>query len=178
MNAENTLIVMVDVQEKLFPHIHKNRELEKKMGILLQGAKTLGVPIMVNEQYKKGLGATVAPLQELIGAYQSFEKTTFSCCKNDATFEAIKAMNKEFVVVFGVETHICVMQTVLDLNSKGYKTILVADCVGSRKEKDTEVAIQRMVQAGVVPTTYESFLFEILVNAKHEKFKEISKLVK
>ena len=178
LNIDNCLVMMVDIQEKLFPHIKDFQTLQQKQEILLKGVKALDLPLVVNEQYKKGLGNTIDKLGEILGKYNSFEKTTFSCCKNDPTLDAIKKLNKEYVVVFGIETHICVLQTCLDLLANGNKVVLVVDCVGSRKSIDNEMAIKRLIQAGVIPTTYESFLFEVLANAKHEKFKEISSLIK
>ena len=92
--------------------------------------------------------------------------------------DAIKAANKKVVIVAGIETHVCVLQTCIDLLEAGLQPVLVTDCVTSRKQKDTDMAIQRLVQAGVIPTTYESLLFELTVNAKNPVFKEISSLVK
>lgn len=178
MTLDNTLVLLVDIQERLLPHIHENEELLNRMKILLQGVKTLELPLIVNEQYKKGLGETVEPLRKILGEYNGYEKVTFSCCKNETTLDEIKKLDKKYVVLFGIETHICVQQTALDLLENGFQPVLIADCVGSRKPKDTEIALARMTQAGVILTTYESFLFEVLTNAKHEKFKEISKIVK
>ncbi|MCV6607771.1 MAG: hydrolase [Campylobacterales bacterium] len=177
-NLDNCLVVMVDIQERLLPVMDKKEEVLKNMEILLKGVKTLALPLIVNEQYKQGLGETVPSLQKILGDYTGFEKTTFSCCRNDFTLEEIQKKGKEYAIVFGIETHICVLQTALDLKNRGYKVFVVEDCVSSRKENDKKVAMDRMIQAGIVPTTYESFLFEVLASAKHEKFKEISKLIK
>ena len=178
IKAEDCVFVQVDVQEKLFPHISNKEELEKNLLILIKGLKLHNIPIIVNEQYKKGIGETISSLKELTDSYPHFEKTTFSCCGNEDGLAAIKATSKKFVILAGIETHVCVLQTALDLLEEGLQPVLVTDCVNSRKEKDKEMAIMRLVQAGVIPTTYESLLFELTVNAKNPCFKEISSLVK
>ncbi len=178
IKADDCVFVQVDIQERLFPHIDNNEELEKNLIILIQGLKLHGIPIIVNEQYKKGIGETIASLRELTDDYPHFEKTTFSCCGNEDGLAAIKATGKKIVILAGIETHVCVLQTALDLLEEGLQPVLVTDCVNSRKPKDKETAIQRLIQAGVIPTTYESLLFELTVNAKNPVFKEISKLVK
>ena len=178
INVEDTLFCLVDVQERLYPHVTNKDEVEKNLLTLVKGLIVHDVPFIVNEQYKKGIGETIPSLRELVDAYPHFEKTTFSCCKNESTMEAIKAANKKVVIVAGIETHVCVLQTCIDLLEAGLQPVLVTDCVTSRKQKDTDMAIQRLIQAGVIPTTYESLLFELTVNAKNPVFKEISSLVK
>ena len=178
INVEETLFCLVDVQEKLYPHVTNKEEIEKNLITLVKGLKVLSVPFIVNEQYKKGIGETIPSLKELVDVYPSFEKTTFSCYKNEETIEAINKMNKKVVIVAGIETHVCVLQTCIDLLEGGFKVVLVTDCCTSRKQKDTDVAILRLIQAGVIPTTYESLLFELTLNAKNPCFKEISGLVK
>jgi nicotinamidase-related amidase len=178
IKVEDCVFVQVDVQERLFPHIAEKEELEKNLITLIQGLKLLEVPIIVNEQYKKGIGETIPSLRELTDDYPHFEKTTFSCCGNEDGLSAIKATGKKVVILAGIETHVCVLQTALDLLEEGLQPVLVTDCVNSRKAKDKETAIQRLIQAGVIPTTYESLLFELTVNAKNPVFKGISALVK
>jgi nicotinamidase-related amidase len=152
--------------------------LEKNLEILVKGLQLHDVPMVINEQYKKGIGETIEPLRELVEESPHFEKTTFSCCGNEDGLAAIKALGKKQIIVAGIETHVCVLQTCLDLLEEGFEVTLVTDCCSSRKQQDKEVAIARLTQAGVVPVTYEMLLFELTVNAKHPKFKEISALVK
>ena len=178
IDANDAVFCLVDVQERLYPHMTNKEEVEKNLVTLVKGLQLHEIPFIVNEQYKKGIGETIPSLRELVDSYPHFEKTTFSCCKNEPTMEALKAANKKFVIVAGIETHVCVLQTCIDLLEAGLQPVLVTDCVTSRKQKDTDMALQRLIQAGVVPTTYESLLFELTVNAKHPQFKEISKLVK
>lgn len=178
INKEDALFCLVDVQERLFPHVLNNEEIEKNLVTLVKGLKLHDIPFIINEQYKKGIGETISSLKELVQADPHFEKTTFSCCQNEPTMEAIKAAGKKYIIVAGIETHVCVLQTCIDLLEAGLTPVLVTDCVTSRKQKDTDMAIQRLIQAGVVPTTYESILFELTLNAKDPNFKGISALVK
>jgi len=178
INVEDTLFCLVDVQEKLYPHVNNKDEVENNLITLVKGLIVHDVPFIVNEQYKKGLGDTLPSIRELVDTYPHFEKVTFSCCKNESTMDAIKATNKKIVIVAGIETHVCVLQTCIDLLEAGLQPVLVTDCVTSRKQKDTDVAIQRLIQAGVIPTTYESLLFELTLSAKNPVFKQISSLVK
>ncbi|WP_157278730.1 hydrolase [Aliarcobacter butzleri] len=178
IRVEDALFCLVDVQERLFPHIGNKEILEKNILTLVKGLKVLNVPFIVNEQYKKGIGETIPSLKELVETYSSYEKTTFSCCQNNETMKAIRNTNKKVVIVAGIETHVCVLQTCIDLLENGFKVVLVTDCCSSRKENDTKFAIKRLIQAGVIPTTYESILFELTLDAKNPCFKEISSLVK
>ncbi len=178
INVEETLFCLVDVQDRLYPYMTNKDEIEKNLVTLVKGLKTLEVPFIVNEQYKKGIGETIPSLREFVDADPHFEKTTFSCCKNEPTMEAIKNAGKKVVIVAGIETHVCVLQTCIDLLEAGLQPVLVTDCVTSRKQRDTDMALERLIQAGVVPTTYESILFELTVNAKNPVFKQISSLVK
>lgn len=178
IKTEQTQFCLVDVQERLFPHINNNELLENKLTRLIKGLKELNIPFIINEQYKKGIGETIPSIKELIIEDKAYEKTTFSCCKNGETLQAIKALNKKFVIVAGIETHVCVLQTCLDLLEEGLQPVLVTDCTNSRKENDHNMAIERLVQAGVIPTTFESILFELTVDSKNKSFKTISSLVK
>ena len=178
IKAEDAVFCLVDVQERLFPHMANKELIEKNLVTLIKGLRLHELPFIVNEQYKKGIGETIPALKELVDSDPHFEKTTFSCCKNEPTLEAIKATGKKVVIVAGIETHVCVLQTCLDLLEEGFQPVLVTDCVTSRTDYNTIMAIERLVQAGVIPTTYESILFELTVNAKSPVFKQISQLVK
>ncbi|DAB34665.1 MAG TPA: hydrolase [Sulfurospirillum sp. UBA12182] len=174
---QNTQALVVDIQEKLFPHISQNEELLANCVKLIKGLKLLEIPFILNEQYPKGIGHTIPKIQELL-QLNAFEKVTFSCCQTPATMEALEKEKRKFVIVFGIEAHVCVLQSVIDLLEAGFIPVLVVDCISSRKLSDKEVAISRMVQAGAIPTTSESLLFELCISAKNQIFKEISQLVK
>jgi nicotinamidase-related amidase len=178
IDPKSVITLVVDIQEKLFPHMNEYELLLENSIKLISGLKLLNIPFILNEQYPKGIGHTIAPIKELLSDINAYEKVTFSCCKTDATMKAIQKENKKFVIVFGIEAHVCVLQSVLDLLEVGFIPVLVTDCISSRKESDKVVAIQRMVQVGAIPATSESLLFELCVSAKNEAFKEISKLIK
>ncbi|MBE0491702.1 MAG: hydrolase [Sulfurospirillum sp.] len=175
---EQTQVLMVDIQEKLVPHMSNPKRLLENCAKLIKGLQLLELPFILNEQYPKGIGKTQGSLQELVGSSEAYEKFTFSCCQTQSTMDAICAMDKKFVIVFGIEAHVCVMQSVLDLLEAGFIPVVVCDCVDSRKPSDTDFALKRMIQAGAVPTTLESLLFELCVSAKNPIFKGISQLIK
>jgi len=170
--------LMIDFQEKLLPHIHEHEALIRNTEILIQGLQVLEVPIMVTEQYTKGLGFTVEMLKRLFPSFQSIEKIAFSCCDDDQFVLKLKALSKKYIIIAGVETHVCVLQTSMDLLEKGFTPVVVEDCVSSRKLKDKQVALARIDKSGGIITTYESILFELIRFAGNETFKAISKLVK
>lgn len=177
---DDTQALMIDVQEKLVPHIFEHETITDKMAILIQGLQALGVPIMLNEQYKKGLGETIGKLYDLLDDSNrtSFEKTSFSVCDNPPSWAHITQRNRRIVLLFGIETHVCVLQTALDLLDNGMQPVIVADAVGSRHPYDKKQAIRRMRRAGAVVTTTEAILFELCRDAKNPAFKTISNLVK
>ena len=116
-----TAAVLIDVQERLYPHIHQHDRLLERLSILVQGLEHLEVPLLVTEQYSKGLGPTIAPLRELLGAaYRPIEKMTFSCCGEERFAERLSILGKRHVILMGVEAHVCVLQTALGLLSEGY----------------------------------------------------------
>jgi len=178
IKVEDAQFCLVDVQERLFPHMANKEVIEKNLVTLIKGLRIHKLPFIINEQYKKGIGETIPALKELVDSDPHFEKTTFSCCANESTLDALKSTGKKMVIVAGIETHVCVLQTCLDLLEEGFQPVLVTDCVTSREQYNTIMAIERLVQAGVIPTTYESLLFELTVNAKNPNFKAISALVK
>lgn len=178
ITTENAFLLIIDVQERLTPHISEYQALVSRIARLIQGADALALNILVNEQYKKGLGDTVAELQPLLSHCPHFEKVTFSSCDDKATMAAISAQNKSFVIIGGIETHVCIMQTALDLLSADYTPVIVCDAVGSRFKKDHKTALKRLSQAGAILTTSESILFELCRSSKNSAFKTISGLVK
>lgn len=175
---EDCAAIIIDVQEKLFPHIFQYDDLEKHIGILIAGLQRLGIPMIVTEQYKKGLGDTISSIQEKFSSFKSIEKISFSCCDESRFLMELRRLNKKFVILAGIETHVCVLQTILDLIEMGFVPVLVSDCVSSRKEHDKLAAIERIRQEGAVITTCESVLLELCRVAGNETFKEISRLIK
>lgn len=180
VRRENAQALLIDTQEKLTPLIHENDKLVAKIAVLIQGLQALNVPITLNEQYKKGLGATVPTLYDLLNESnrQSFEKRSFSVRHNPPTWEHIKQQNRKVCILFGIETHICVLQSALDLLEEGFLPVVIADAVGSRNPKDGQYALKRLATAGVVLSSVESILFELCQDSQDPAFKAISKLVK
>jgi len=175
---EETIAVIVDVQERLFPHIHNNEQLLKNVQILIEGLKILNVPIKVTEQYKKGLGNTVAEISTLLRECPHSEKIAFSCCDEPSFMSLINPSETKHIILAGIESHICVLQTAIDLLEQGYRPVVIEDCVASRNPENKRIAINRMLQLGITVTSYESVLFELCRFAGTDAFKAISKLVK
>jgi len=178
IKKEEAIAVTIDVQERLMPHILKYKRIRKNIITLVNGLKMLDVPILVTEQYTKGLGPTIQPVRTALGDYESIEKLHFSCQGEIAFSDALAKSGRKTVILFGIETHVCVLQTALDLLEQKYQVVIVQDCVSSRKMNDRTVALNRMQAAGATLTTYESLLFELCVVAGSDTFKSISKLVK
>lgn len=175
---EETQTLIIDIQEKLISHMYENESLLFRNEILIKGLNLLNVPITVSEQYPRGLGKTVFDITKLTEVSPKFEKSSFSCIDNISIKERIDSIQKKFVIISGIEAHVCVLQTVLDCLEVGLIPVVVEDCISSRKNSDKTVALQRMRTAGAIITTYESLLFELCRDSKNEQFKEISQLVK
>lgn len=178
IKKENSIGVVVDIQTRLYPLIHEHETLTRNNTILIKGLRALKMPIVVTQQYTQGLGPTIPEIEDALGEYKHIEKTAFSCCGEPHFNEELARSAKMHVIVCGIETHVCVMQTVIDLIGQGYIPIVVEDCVGSRKPNDKVMAVERMRQAGAIITTYESILFELLKYSGTDEFREISRLVK
>ena len=174
IERENTVALVIDYQEKLVPVMDEKERLIQNSSILLAGLKHLGVPMIVPQQYTKGLGITVQEIREAMESDDYIDKISFTA------FDSVKEqiMDKKFVIVCGIEAHICVLQTVIDLVEEGFVPVVVEDCISSRKPNDKEVAIRRMLEEGAIVTTYESLLFELLKIAGTEESKRIQRLIK
>jgi nicotinamidase-related amidase len=175
---ENTIGFIIDFQERLMPHMHNRDELIRKSRILIQGLKLLQIPLIYTEQYPKGLGRIIDPISELLLPDHPFEKIAFSCCDDPAIMKQLQSYNKKTILISGIEAHVCVVQTVLDLIDTGYQPVVIADCTASRNDNDKEMALKRIIQEGGRVATVESILFELMRTAEHESFKALSELVK
>ena len=176
MNADDTAVVVIDMQEKLMPVIENGDALLKSVQRLIAGAGILSVPFFVTEQYPQGLGKTVAGLSD--NADGVFEKKMFSLRECSPLLQQLKDSGVRNLLFVGIEAHICVMQSVLDSIANGFKVAICVDAVGSRNEQDKVIAIRRLDSNGVTLTTVESALFEWCETANHPQFKAISQLVK
>jgi len=177
LSTDNTVLLVVDIQTRLLPSIHNHEKLAQKTTACITGCKLLGIPIIVLQQYTKGLGETIPALQAALGDFKPIEKITFSAYQTKEFADNLKHHDKKNVIITGIEAHICVQMTALELLTAGYNVYVAADCIGSRKETDQQYAEHRMRQAGAVITTLESILFELLVKADHPMRKEITKLI-
>ncbi len=177
ISKDKTFAVVVDLQEKLMPSIRNGAEVTDMSVKLLNGLKLLGVDVFVTQQYTKGLGVTIPEIWETSGCEWYVEKLSFGAYGDLARVIPSKE-EKPFVLIIGVEAHVCVMQTALGLKEAGYQPVLITDCIGSRKEKDLLTAIERAKQEGIILATCESVLFELLHKAGTEEFKAISRLVR
>ena len=178
LDRRRTCLLVVDVQERLLPVIHQNELLLQNIQRLVSGAGILGLPIIVSEQYPKGLGPTVAPLRGLLEKASKLEKITFSCMRDQPIADLIRQSSRDSILVCGTESHVCVLQTVLDALGSGFRVHVAADAVSSRTQENKRIALDRMRQAGAVITSTESALFELLEKAGTAEFKKISALVK
>ena len=175
---EHSAGLIIDIQERLLPHICHHDQLEINTEVLIKGLKLLDIPILATEQYRKGLGLTVPSIRIALGDEKFIEKMSFSCC-DDPGFEVeLNKTGKTNIIIAGIETHVCVLQTVVDLVGLGFQPVVVEDCVSSRKESDKNNAINRMRQEGAIITSYESILFELARISGTAAFKAISSLVK
>lgn len=180
LRSDDTILLVVDLQERLLPAIRDGDAVVESAVRLMRAARVLGVPMIVTEQYRKGIGRTVAPVCEAVGesAPPPFEKLAFSVCGCAEALAALRAAERCAVLVVGIEAHVCVQQTVLDLLALGYHTFVCADAVGSRRPFDRDTAISRMRQAGAVITTTEAAIFELLGRAGTDAFKQILPIVR
>ncbi|MCA1753392.1 MAG: hydrolase [Spirochaeta sp.] len=175
---ERCIGLIIDVQDRLFPHIHEFQALAAKLKVLAEGLQVLDVPVVLTEQYRKGLGPTIKVLRDALPSIEPLEKASFSCCDDTAIMNAVTAAGRSYVILAGIEAHICLLQTSMDLIERNYTPVLVADAVSSRTPFDRDVAIERVRSAGGVVTTVESLLFEFCRVSGTETFKQISRLVK
>lgn len=181
LDRDHTLLIIVDVQERLLPVIDEHDRITTNIVRLIKGCAVLSVPIVVTEQYPKGLGRTAPAIRELLeenGNYKPMEKMTFSAFGSTEFVWAIEAHGRRQLLVAGIETHVCVYQTVADLLDKKFEVTVVADAVSSREPSNKVVALARMAAEGAKISSVEMALFELTVRSGTEEFRAISKLVK
>lgn len=180
LNQENTQILIIDIQEKLLNASFNKEIIEKKSEIISKAATILNIPVIVTEQYPKGLGETIDSIKENLSADNTkyFEKVSFSALADSELLKQLKKNKKQQVIVLGIETHICVHQTVADLLKLGCNVVIASDACGSRSELEHICGLENMKSSGAEIKTTEMILFELLKTAKHNKFKEIQALIK
>lgn len=179
LRAEDAVLLLVDMQERLQPAIHGDARLRAKAAALAEGARLLEVPIVVTEQYPKGLGPTVPELQGAVkAAGGALEKTSFACTDDAGVRARLEALGRRTVLLAGVEAHICVLQTAMALQAAGYRVQVVEDAVGSRSPDDKAAGLARLRMEGVEPSTVEMALFEMMGGSRHPRFKDVQALIR
>lgn len=175
---EETAGLIIDIQERLFPAMHEKEAFLKKSLMLIRGLQILNIPTITTQQYTKGLGETLEEVKSAIPAFDFLEKRDFSCCGDASAGEKFAAMEKKNIVICGIESHVCVLQTALDLQAAGFNPIVVIDAVSSRFESDKQLVIERFRFENIMMASVESILFELVGSSQSSAFREISKLVK
>ena len=178
LNRKTTALLIIDIQERINAVMKFRERVVKNTVKIINGFKILNVPVFITEQYRKGLGPTDRLILNALGNPEIVEKLNFSCCAEESLMGQLRKKNIKQIVVCGIETHVCLLQTCLDMLANGFQVHLVIDAISSRRKLDHEAAIDRMEQAGVILTSTESALFELLEQAGTPEFKMVSQLVK
>ncbi|NLM04023.1 MAG: hydrolase [Clostridiales bacterium] len=177
LRKEDSVILIIDIQERLVPAMEDGQRVIDNTNILMTLAKGLEMPILVTEQYPKGLGPTVSEIRENLDKPLIYEKTSFTAYTDDIA-ESLKKLGRKKVIITGMETHVCVFQTIRDLIADGYEVFLVKDAVCSRTKENYNNALDMMKTIGAFVTNTESVLFDLMKESGSPIFKKISKLIK
>jgi nicotinamidase-related amidase len=178
LKTENAALVIVDIQGNLAHTMHGKELLFKNVQKLIKGIQVLGIPILWLEQNPQRLGPTIPEIADLLSNIQPISKMSFSGCQNDRFMEALKALNRNQVLIAGIESHICVYQSSVDLVNLGYEVQVVTDAVSSRNLENKDIGLQKIKDSGATLTSVETALFELLKVAGGEQFKDILNIVK
>jgi nicotinamidase-related amidase len=178
LDRNRSALVIIDVQEKLFPHVHDHERILARLDLLISGAKLMGIPLLLTEQYPKGLGKTIEPIRRMLPEIEPLTKMEFSCMPARGFIEHLVSLRRNQIILAGIEAHICVSQTALDLSRHGDRVVVVADAVSSRRPFDVQIALSRLEQSGLTLSTAESVVFEWLRCAGTEEFRAIQPKLK
>jgi nicotinamidase-related amidase len=178
LTCAETLLAVVDIQEKLVRAMHAADELIARAQQLVQGARILNIPMVCTEQNPRGLGPTVADVSRHLTGVEPISKLSFSCCASTEFMEALRRSARRSVLISGIETHVCVYQTAVELKAAGFHVEVVADACSSRTPENKHIGLEKCRDAGVAITCVETALFELLKVAEGSLFKEILKVVK
>ena len=179
INIDDSVLVIVDIQEKLFNVVLDKDRLLKNVIKLIRVCKLLNIPIIITEQYPKGMGQTVREIREELGdLYKPIEKTTFSCFGNRDFEKKLSEVGRRNVLLTGIELHICVYQKAVDALSRGYRPVVIYDATSSRLRLDYELCLHRLLKNGVDVSTTDMTIFELVRDASHPRFRDILKIVK
>lgn len=178
IHPDKSCLLVIDIQEKLLPAVQEPEAIERATIDLIEIADKMGVPILCSEQYPQGLGGTVAKVRaSLPKSAKLMQKLSFSCVAEASCNEIINSIKHNQIIICGMETHVCVLQTAIQLRQQGREVYVVADAVSSRRPQDKEYALARLTQAGVHIVTREMVIFEWLQKAGNDRFREISKRI-
>lgn len=178
LNKEKTALVIIDFQEA-FRKSPDFEEVESNISKIVRGFRILNLPIIVTEQYPKGLGRTTEGILSVLPErFKCIEKSSFSSCGANQFLEKLNATNTKQVLICGLETHVCVNQTAHDLLNEGFQVHVLVDAVSSRFPHNKKIGLKKMFGSGVIPSSVEMALFELMQDSKHEQFKEIQKIIK
>ena len=178
LTKENTVLTLIDIQEKLVHAMHEKDRLIDQLKILIRGMTCMGLPVLWLEQYPKGLGPTIPEVAELLYQTGPIEKTSFSAWGSAEYRQELQSLGRSNVLIAGIESHICVYQTAYDLLKEGYQTGVIIDATTSRTNANHKIGVDRMSQLGVASTSVEMSLFELVKTANSAKFKTIAALLK
>jgi nicotinamidase-related amidase len=178
LNKSKTALLIIDIQDRLAAVMKHKEAVVTNCLHLIELAKILKIPVILTEQYPKGIGHTVEEIRNALSVYKPVEKMTFSCCDEQNFMNEIKELNKKTIVIAGMETHVCVLQTCIGLLREGFNIHLVKDAVCSRAKENWKTGIEFIRDAGAVITSTEIALFQLLKVAGTEEFKAISKRIK
>lgn len=178
LTIESSLLVVIDVQESLARVMHGREALLENLQKILKGATILGIPMIVTEQVPEKLGGTIPEISPLLGSVNPIPKANFSCCAEDRFMRELDGMKRRQILTVGIESHVCVYQTTVDLIRRGYEVHIITDCISSRTEENRTLGIERMKDEGAKVTSTEMALFELMKIAGGDRFREISRLVK
>ena len=178
LSIQNSILVIVDMQERIIPKIFDQHIVISNVITLIKSARILNIPIIVTEQYPKGLGSTIPEIKDLIVPWQPIEKICFSCFGNGDFLKKLKELKRDNIILCGIESHVCIMQTALDGLKSEYSVFFVKDAISSRTENNRKTGFERMSQAGAIPVSTEMAMFELLREAGTDKFKQMVGMIK
>jgi nicotinamidase-related amidase len=178
LDPRNCCLVVVDVQGKLAQLMYDSQTLFKNIEILIKATRALSIPVIWCQQVPEALGPTIPQIAELLAGDQPINKSSFSCCGDEQFIDRLNTLNRSNIILCGIETHVCIYQTALNLLAKGRDVTVVADAVSSRTSENKQLALNRMKSKGVGISSVEMALFELLKTAKHPQFRGIAKLIK
>ncbi|HEV2879814.1 MAG TPA: hydrolase [Pyrinomonadaceae bacterium] len=179
LDAADTALVIIDMQEAFRPSMPDFAEVAVRIALMAHAAQLLGLPVVVTEQYPKGLGQTAGEIRAVLPpGLKPIEKTAFSSCGAQAFTGELERVRARQVIVCGIEAHVCVNQTTHDLLARDYRVHLLTECITSRAAHNRETGLAKMRQSGALPSSIEMALFELMRDAAHEQFKAVQKLIK